>query len=329
MGKRAEFTEKTKNFVRERQNRCCAVCGKHEDHLFLEESLKVQFHHVLPASVQGTNKTFNCVMLCDDCHEHIHINGNYRVPIVNDLDDFPYANMDKHEVDNFYKSAGNVMLDYMTADDEVGSLSQGEAIDRIKRIFGSNWSPSFMIDNQGKGAPSDEGRVEKNYNRPRESRPAHSDASVTPHPSGNQVHKVVDSTKRSLRSAMPKFSMSDEMLAKGRSTTQSTSRQSSGSLPSFKSQLRQGAAVIANSDNMRGGAEDLKNYQRYLHDLCDYTEDLLRQASSSWQDSDYQALYRAWRSVREKIEAFQHNLHRDIKHLENKAVQIDNYKQSS
>ena len=128
---------------------------------------------------------------------------------------------------------------------------------------------------------------------------------------------------------MPKFSMSDEMLAKGRSTTQSTSRQSSGSLPSFKSQLRQGAAVIADSDNMRGGAEDLKNYQRYLHELCDYTEDLLRQASSSWQDSDYQALYRAWRSVREKIEAFQQNLHRDVAHLENKAVQIDNYKQSS
>lgn len=286
MTTRKEFTDKTKGLVRERQNGCCAACGGHEDDLFDEEGLKVNFHHILSAAAQGSNKTFNCVMICEDCHDNIHLHGHYHVPIVTDLNEFPYANMNKTETENFYKMTGSVMMDYIVNDYKAGSLSYDSAVDRVKQIFGDN---SFLAK------------------------------------AGLQFDSSITYFNRKVKGkSMPKFSMSDEMLAKGNSTTRSTSRRSSGELPSFNARVRQGAAVIADSDNMRYGAEDLKSYQHYLQNLCNYTEDLLRQAHNSWQDSDYDTLYRAWRSVREKIESFQHHLHDDIKHLENKAAQIDN-----
>ena len=56
-----------------------------------------------------------------------------------------------------------------------------------------------MIDNQGKGPASDEGRVERNYNRPKESSPAHSDHYADEDGSkskSSKTQKVIDSTSR-------------------------------------------------------------------------------------------------------------------------------------
>ena len=123
----------------------------------------------------------------------------------------------------------------------------------------------------------------------------------------------------------PKFSMSSEMRDKGRSRSGSTGHQSSSGLSSFSSRVGSGqnTAAIADSNNIRNAAEDLKNYQRYLQSLCGYIDDLLNQAHGSWQDDNYYTLHREWRTARGKIEAFQSNLNNDIKHLENKAVEID------
>lgn len=54
-----EFTRTTKKQVYEEQNGCCAVCGA-KTHL--------QYHHIIPASMNGSRERCNCVGVCQEDH---------------------------------------------------------------------------------------------------------------------------------------------------------------------------------------------------------------------------------------------------------------------
>jgi len=62
-----EFNESQKQFVIYRQNAKCGNCGEN-----LAEVMKIELHHVLNKKDGGAGIVENAVMLCGECHLHIH-----------------------------------------------------------------------------------------------------------------------------------------------------------------------------------------------------------------------------------------------------------------
>lgn len=85
--KKLTVTKETYNFVIERDNYSCRLCGS---------TNWIQLHHILYRSQRRdlTNDVDNCIMLCDDCHRLVHSNKKKWQPILLDMN---------NKVDNFVK----------------------------------------------------------------------------------------------------------------------------------------------------------------------------------------------------------------------------------
>jgi 5-methylcytosine-specific restriction endonuclease McrA len=81
-----KFSAKTKRDARLRQWSNCASCGTNLDNLYEVA------HHVQPDALGGEDAAENCVILCEDCHEHIHNAGNFRSLVVAPRDFFVHFN---------------------------------------------------------------------------------------------------------------------------------------------------------------------------------------------------------------------------------------------
>lgn len=76
-GKRYEFSDQTKEYVRHR-DQCCQACGKmrtkgnkhkfeiHHNHIYVWEAR----YHNTPASL--VKSSVNALMLCEECHDELH-----------------------------------------------------------------------------------------------------------------------------------------------------------------------------------------------------------------------------------------------------------------
>ena len=93
MGRPFDFAGKVKDEAYFRQRGLCALCGRSL------RSLIEHAHHVVPnqAGVAGNpghrwlRTAVNCVVLCDECHEEVHGNGDYRKGGTKFVEDFKYS----------------------------------------------------------------------------------------------------------------------------------------------------------------------------------------------------------------------------------------------
>jgi 5-methylcytosine-specific restriction endonuclease McrA len=67
-----------------RQSKKCGFCG---DYL---EDIIYNAHHLLRRADGGLNTLDNCVLLCEDCHYHVHNHGRYRQALELKPSDFNY-----------------------------------------------------------------------------------------------------------------------------------------------------------------------------------------------------------------------------------------------
>jgi len=104
-----DFTDTVKKAAAQRQMKRCALCGKLVTKIPLTEQQKedgqakghttLEFHHVWPNQVgNAANKShawirteLNCVMLCPDCHNESHKNGNTLSGPVLQPSEFQYS----------------------------------------------------------------------------------------------------------------------------------------------------------------------------------------------------------------------------------------------
>ncbi|MEQ1831479.1 MAG: HNH endonuclease signature motif containing protein [Candidatus Eisenbacteria bacterium] len=70
------FTARTKMAARLRQYGRCAGCGERLD------DIEEHAHHVHPHALGGADAVDNCVILCVNCHEHVHAGGGFRSGVV-------------------------------------------------------------------------------------------------------------------------------------------------------------------------------------------------------------------------------------------------------
>jgi 5-methylcytosine-specific restriction endonuclease McrA len=80
------FSKSTKDEARFRQYGRCGACG-----LPLDE-MEERAHHIYPNSLGGADEPDNCVILCWQCEQFIHNDGNYRSCIVAQRDYFEHFN---------------------------------------------------------------------------------------------------------------------------------------------------------------------------------------------------------------------------------------------
>jgi len=86
----SKFNKSQEKFIIYRQNGKCGNCGKN-----LAEATKIELHHVLNQKDGGAGIVENAVMLCGECHLHIH-NNNFQESILIFRNEFKYANWDKN-----------------------------------------------------------------------------------------------------------------------------------------------------------------------------------------------------------------------------------------
>jgi predicted nucleic acid-binding Zn-ribbon protein len=86
----SKFNKSQEKFIIYRQNGKCGNCGKD-----LAEATKIELHHVLNQKDGGAVIVENAVMLCGECHLHIH-NNNFQESILIFRSEFKYANWDKN-----------------------------------------------------------------------------------------------------------------------------------------------------------------------------------------------------------------------------------------
>lgn len=93
MTRRFNFNAKAKTQARLRQDGLCACCG--ED---LNDGLEYA-HHVIPDQSGDASRPAhsalsdvdNCVVLCTECHLHVHENGRFRYGAVAPASYFRYS----------------------------------------------------------------------------------------------------------------------------------------------------------------------------------------------------------------------------------------------
>lgn len=85
-----KFNTSQDKFVIYRQNGNCGNCGEN-----LVKAMRIELHHILNQKDGGTGIVENAVMLCDECHLHIH-NYDTKKSILIFRDEFKYANWDKN-----------------------------------------------------------------------------------------------------------------------------------------------------------------------------------------------------------------------------------------
>jgi len=86
----SKFNKSQDKFVIYRQNGKCGNCGKN-----LSEAIKIELHHILNQKDGGAGIVENAVMLCGECHLHIH-DYNTKKSVLIFRDEFKYANWDKN-----------------------------------------------------------------------------------------------------------------------------------------------------------------------------------------------------------------------------------------
>jgi len=86
----SKFNKNQDRFVIYRQNGKCGNCGKD-----LAEAATIELHHVLNQKDGGAGIVENAVMLCGECHLHIH-NNNFQESVLIFRSEFKYANWDKN-----------------------------------------------------------------------------------------------------------------------------------------------------------------------------------------------------------------------------------------
>jgi len=93
MARPFDFDENIKQKAFFRQWNKCAHCGRSLIDVYDHA------HHVVPNQLgragnpgdSWLRKEDNCIILCDNCHNRIHQNGNYRTGAVASPDYFPYS----------------------------------------------------------------------------------------------------------------------------------------------------------------------------------------------------------------------------------------------
>lgn len=63
-----KFNERIKEQIRNRNNRCCTLCGKSE----ILNGERLSIHHVDGDKTQGCDKSWSLVSLCKSCHSRVH-----------------------------------------------------------------------------------------------------------------------------------------------------------------------------------------------------------------------------------------------------------------
>lgn len=84
------FNKSQDKFIIYRQNGKCGNCGRD-----LNEAKEIHLHHVLNKKDGGAGIVENGVVLCSDCHIHVH-NYNTKKSVFVFRDEFKYANWDKN-----------------------------------------------------------------------------------------------------------------------------------------------------------------------------------------------------------------------------------------
>lgn len=85
-----DFNRNQDKFIIYRQDGRCGNCGKN-----LNEVTKIHLHHVLNKKDGGTGIVENGVILCAECHLHVH-NYNTQKSILVFRSEFKYANWDRN-----------------------------------------------------------------------------------------------------------------------------------------------------------------------------------------------------------------------------------------
>ena len=65
----ADLKQQSRRKLHERAGGKCEYCGRELDYH------EMQLHHVVPASMNGTNNRHNLMCLCPECHHLIHANA--------------------------------------------------------------------------------------------------------------------------------------------------------------------------------------------------------------------------------------------------------------
>lgn len=85
-----QFNDSHKKFVTYRQDGKCGNCQKD-----LAEEIDIAFHHILNQKDGGAGIIENCVMLCGQCHLHVH-NENFQQSVLVYRQQFKYANWERN-----------------------------------------------------------------------------------------------------------------------------------------------------------------------------------------------------------------------------------------
>jgi len=85
-----KFNKSQDEFVIYRQNGKCGNCGQD-----LNEATKIELHHVLNQKDGGARIVENAVILCHECHLHVH-NYDTKQSVLIFREQFKYANWDKN-----------------------------------------------------------------------------------------------------------------------------------------------------------------------------------------------------------------------------------------
>lgn len=86
MNLRKEFESKKFNdILKQNLKEECVNC---------ESNFNIQYHHIVPLTLGGTNKISNIVPLCEDCHNKIHNikNMNMKQLILDGIESMPIVN---------------------------------------------------------------------------------------------------------------------------------------------------------------------------------------------------------------------------------------------
>lgn len=84
-GHKESVSPETYKHVIERDNHCCALCGKNEQEL-KKLGKRLHYHHINGRGRGKTDDPANGIMLCEDCHlQAAHTNNTKYRPILNQI----------------------------------------------------------------------------------------------------------------------------------------------------------------------------------------------------------------------------------------------------